>query len=141
MLKKIVTISEQETLITGEKFGKSARKGDIFALYGDLGSGKTVFTKGIAKGLDINDDITSPTFLLLEIYEGRLPLYHFDLYRIDNANDLDEYGFDDYWYGNGVSVIEWADKAGDTLPSSVIKIHIKQINSIEREITVEYPGN
>ena len=138
MKKEFITHGEQETFKTGEELGASVKQGDIFALYGDLGTGKTILAKGIARGLGIEEEITSPTFLLLEIHKGRIPMYHFDLYRIGNSNELDEYGFDEYWHGDGVSVIEWADKTGDTLPSSAIKIFITRINNMERKIIIEY---
>jgi tRNA threonylcarbamoyladenosine biosynthesis protein TsaE len=141
MLKEYITTSEAETIRIGESLGKSAEKGDVFAIYGELGSGKTIIAKGIAKGLDISEDVTSPTFMLLEIYYGNIPFYHFDLYRIENDSEFDQLCFEEYWEGNGVSVIEWADRAESRLPDIVIKIAIEYINETKRKITIEYPDN
>ena len=99
---------EQETFSLGFKMGSCAREGDVYCLTGDLGVGKTVFTAGFAKGLAINTPICSPTFTILQIYdEGRLPLYHFDVYRIEDEDEMEEIGFDEYAFGQGVCLIEW----------------------------------
>ena len=121
--------------------GKNAGPGAVFALVGDLGTGKTIIAKGIAKGLGITDDITSPTFTLLEIYEGIIPLYHFDLYRIDRDGELDQLDFETYWEDDGVSVIEWADRAAGRLPAGHVRISIEYNNESGRSITIEYPGD
>ena len=141
MVFEITTHSEKETIAWTNELGAKAEPGTIFALYGELGTGKTIIAKGIAKGLEINEDITSPTFLMLEIYNGRLPLYHFDLYRLDKIEELDELNFEEYWEGDGVSVIEWAEKAGNRIPLGAIKINIESLNAFERKIKIEYPGN
>ena len=133
--------SVTETLNFTEEIGKNAKSGDIYALYGDLGSGKTIIAKGIAKGIGIMDDITSPTFNLLETYEGDINLYHFDLYRIESERELDQLFFEEYWEGDGISVIEWAENAGARLPDSIIKIFIEYIDENKRRIKIEYPGN
>jgi len=137
----IISRSENESLSLGMELGKSARPGTVYALCGDLGSGKTVLARGIARGLGITDDITSPTFTLLEIYEGAPPLYHFDLYRIERAAEFVELGFEEYWEGEGVSVIEWAERAAGMLPESTIHIYLEYHNEHERKIRVEYPGD
>jgi tRNA threonylcarbamoyladenosine biosynthesis protein TsaE len=141
MREEIITRSERETFDWALRLGKSARPGSVFALYGELGTGKTIIAKGIAKGLDIEEDITSPTFLMMEMYEGRLKLYHFDLYRIDDIEELNELNFEEYWEGDGISVIEWAEKAGNKLPVNAVKIKLEWISGAERRINIEYPGN
>jgi len=137
----VISRSEDESLRLGMELGKSARPGTVYALYGELGSGKTVLARGIARGLGITDDITSPTFTLLEIYEGAPPLYHFDLYRIERVSEFVELGFEEYWEGDGVSVIEWAERAAGLLPESTIRIYLEYHNGHERTIRVEYPGD
>jgi tRNA threonylcarbamoyladenosine biosynthesis protein TsaE len=141
MKMEIITRSEKETFDWAKELGVSAKKGSIFALYGELGTGKTIIAKGIAKGLGISDDVTSPTFLMMEIYKGKMQLYHFDLYRIDNVEKLDELNFEEYWSGNGVSVIEWAEKAEHRIPADSVRINLEWISDTERRISVEYPGN
>lgn len=142
-MKKTVTISNshEETFSFAKEFGKNIEPPSVIALYGDLGAGKTVFTKGLALGLGIIEDITSPTFSLMEKYEGEKPLYHFDLYRIENLNEFENLRFEEYWEGDGVSVIEWPEKAGDLLPENRINIFIEYIDESRREITVEYTCN
>ncbi|MBO5242335.1 MAG: tRNA (adenosine(37)-N6)-threonylcarbamoyltransferase complex ATPase subunit type 1 TsaE [Lachnospiraceae bacterium] len=108
---------EQETFALGEKIGKEAQPGDIYALLGDLGVGKTVFTKGFAKGLGIKEHVSSPTFTILQVYdEGRLPLYHFDVYRIGDPEEMDEIGYEDCFFGEGVCLIEWANLIEELMP-------------------------
>ena len=141
MMKEIITRSEQETFDFAKELGASAAQGTIFALNGDLGTGKTIIAKGIAKGLGINEDITSPTFLLMEVYKGRLPLYHFDLYRIENDDEFNELDFEEYWFGEGVSVVEWAERAGGRIPADAVKITLEWVNDTERRIRIEYTGN
>ena len=141
MKKSVITHSMEETLILANELGTRAARGTVFALIGELGSGKTVIAKGIAKGLGITDEITSPTFTLMEIYEGPLPLYHFDLYRISRTEELDQLFFEEYWEDDGISVIEWADRAPDRLPESRITIMIEYLNETSRSITIEYPGD
>lgn len=111
------TAREQETFALGEKIGKEAQPGDIYALLGDLGVGKTVFTKGFAKGLGIEEHVSSPTFTILQVYdEGRLPLYHFDVYRIGDPEEMDEIGYEDCFFGEGVCLVEWANLIGELMP-------------------------
>lgn len=104
-----------------------AQPGQVYALIGDLGVGKTVFTKGFAKGLGIEEPVSSPTFTILQIYEeGRLPLYHFDVYRIEEPEEMEEVGFDDYVYGDGVCLIEWAGRIEEILPEDTITVMISK---------------
>ncbi|HIU88533.1 MAG TPA: tRNA (adenosine(37)-N6)-threonylcarbamoyltransferase complex ATPase subunit type 1 TsaE [Candidatus Avilachnospira avistercoris] len=117
--------SPKETMELGERLGREARCGDIFLLSGDLGCGKTVFAKGFAKGLGIDEDITSPTFTILREYEGgRLRLAHFDAYRIEDADEMYEIGFEDYLYGDGVCLIEWPEMVEELIPDSAKLIRI-----------------
>jgi tRNA threonylcarbamoyladenosine biosynthesis protein TsaE len=141
MKTEIITRSEQETFDWAKELGSSAEQGSVFALCGELGTGKTIIAKGFAKGLGIDEDITSPTFLMMEMYNGRLPLYHFDLYRIDNVEELDELNFEEYWFGDGVSVIEWAEKAGRRVPANAVKITLEWVSNTKRRICIEYPDN
>ena len=113
----IETNSEKETFELGKKIGENAKAGQIYTLTGDLGVGKTVFTKGLAKGLGITESVCSPTFTIVQIYEeGRLPLYHFDVYRIGDPEEMDEIGYEDCFYGEGVCLIEWAGSPQSVLP-------------------------
>lgn len=124
---QIETYSAIETYQFGEKLGGLVKPGDVFSLIGDLGVGKTVFTQGFAKGLNIEEPINSPTFTIVQVYEeGRLPLYHFDVYRIGDIEEMDEIGYEDYFYGNGVCLIEWANLIKDILPQNIIEITIEK---------------
>lgn len=132
---KFVSNSAKETFELGKKTGQSLKSGDIVAMYGGLGSGKTVFAKGIAKGLGIKDEVVSPTFTLLKKYEGKQTLYHFDLYRIDDEQELFHIGFYDYTGGNGVCIIEWADHANDLPPC--IRVCLEGSGDDTRTINIE----
>lgn len=119
--------SEQETYELGVKIGTEAKPGDVYTLIGDLGVGKTVFTQGVAKGLNIDDNICSPTFTIVQVYdEGRMPFYHFDVYRIGDISEMDEIGYEEYVYGDGVSLIEWANLIEEILPDSYTRIEISK---------------
>lgn len=121
------TKSPQETFDLGKKIAEKAYAGQIITLDGDLGCGKTVFTKGFASGLGIEEPVTSPTFTIVQEYlSGRIALYHFDVYRIDDPEEMFEVGFDEYLFGDGVCIIEWAEKIKDILPDGVLKIVIKK---------------
>lgn len=112
-----ISNSVAETIAAGRTYGRNAAKGDVYALTGDLGAGKTQFVKGFVAGLDSSAEVTSPTFVLMHEYEdGRLPVYHFDFYRLDNREAVLRIGFDDYVFGEGVSLIEWADRYADLIP-------------------------
>jgi len=137
----IETRSAEETYQLGIEIGQKAKKGQVYTLVGDLGVGKTVFTQGLAKGLEIDEPISSPTFTIVQVYdEGRLPFYHFDVYRIGDISEMDEIGFEDYVYGEGVSLIEWANLIEEILPEEHISITIEK--DLEkgfdyRKITIE----
>jgi tRNA threonylcarbamoyladenosine biosynthesis protein TsaE len=141
MKREFISNSEEETLKVAEDLGRRARRGDIFALFGELGSGKTIIAKGIARGLGIKEVITSPTFNLLEIYQNEFLLYHFDLFRIEKDNEFNHLSFEECWEGEGISVIEWADRALLRLPTSAIRVTIEYIDDNRRRITIEYPDN
>ena len=130
-----------DTSSLGQRLGREAKKGDIFCLNGDLGVGKTVFTQGFAAGLGITEPVNSPTFTILQQYdEGRLPLYHFDVYRIGDVSEMDEVGYEDCFYGDGVTLIEWPERIRELLPEHVVTVTIEK--NLEkgfdyRKITVE----
>lgn len=119
--------SEKNTYELGVSIGEKAYPGQVYTLIGDLGTGKTVFTKGLAKGLGISEPVSSPTFTIVQIYEeGRLPFYHFDVYRIGCVEEMDEIGYEDYIYGEGVSLIEWANLIEEILPKHYTEIKIEK---------------
>lgn len=123
----IQSYSEADTYALGVKIGQEAKAGDVYTLIGDLGVGKTALTKGIAVGLEILEPISSPTFTIVQVYEeGRLPFYHFDVYRIGCIDEMDEIGYEDYIYGEGVSLIEWANLIEEILPASYQQILIEK---------------
>lgn len=127
MNNKIETYSSEDTYRVGKELGEAANPGQVYALSGDLGVGKTVFTKGFAKGLGISEQVNSPTFTIVQIYdEGRLPFYHFDVYRISDISEMDEIGYEDCFYGSGVSMVEWAELIEDILPENTIFIKIEK---------------
>ncbi len=123
----IETNSTEETFALGKALGEKASPGQIYTLDGDLGTGKTVFTQGVAAGLGITEAISSPTFTIIQEYDtGRLPLYHFDVYRIGDIEEMEEIGYDDYFFGEGICLIEWADLIREILPEHVIRITIEK---------------
>lgn len=141
-MKEIIeTNSAEETEALGRKLAEAAQPGQVFTLIGDLGVGKTVFTQGFAIGLEIDEAICSPTFTIVQVYDsGRMPFYHFDVYRIGDVEEMDEIGYEDYIYGDGVSLIEWANLIEDILPEHYTQITIEK--NLERgfdyrQITVE----
>ena len=123
----IETRSPEETFALGEKLGREAKPGQIYTLNGDLGTGKTVFTQGFAAGLGITEPVNSPTFTILQVYEeGRMPFYHFDVYRIGDVEEMDEIGYEDCFYGEGVCLMEWAELIEEILPEKVIVVTIEK---------------
>ena len=137
----VESFSPEETLALGIRLAKEAKPGQVYTLIGDLGVGKTVLTQGIAQGLEIEEPICSPTFTIVQEYHsGRMPFYHFDVYRIGDVEELDEIGFDDYVYGDGLTMIEWANLIEEILPREYTRITIEK--NLERgfdyrKITVE----
>ena len=137
----IETKNAKETFQLGQKIGKKALPGQIYTLNGDLGVGKTVFTQGVARGLEIREPVNSPTFTILQEYEGgRLPFYHFDVYRIGDIEEMEEIGYDDYFFGEGICLIEWAQLIEEILPENVISVTIEKDPAKDfdyRKITIE----
>lgn len=135
------TFSAAETHALGKKIGETAKPGDVYTLVGDLGVGKTVFTQGIADGLGITEPVSSPTFTIVQVYEeGRMPFYHFDVYRIGDIEEMEEIGYDDYFFGEGICLIEWAELIKEILPENRISITIEKDLSRGfdyRRITIE----
>jgi len=138
----LITNSTDETIELAERLAARLKGGDVIALIGDLGAGKTVFVKGLAKGLGIPHHlyVNSPSFVILKEYHGRLDLYHFDVYRLDFKDFADTVDHERYFYGNGVSVIEWADKVTDILPEEYLEIRISQAGESKREFVFKAFG-
>ena len=121
------TFCAEETFALGRSIGEKAKPGDIYLLSGDLGVGKTVFTQGVAAGLGITEPVNSPTFTILQEYtEGRLPFYHFDVHRIEDVEEMEESGYDDYFFGGGVCMVEWAELIREILPDNCISVTIEK---------------
>ena len=137
---KLVTHSAEQTQKFGTAIGKLAEPGDIYLLVGDLGAGKTCLTQGIAYGLDIHEYTLSPSFVIMRELHGRLPLYHMDFYRLDNVAEISDLGLDDYLFGEGVCVIEWANKGLTVLPEDHLLIGIDYISDTERSFVIEPRG-
>lgn len=127
LLKVIETYSPKETLAAGEEIGRNALPGQVYTLIGELGVGKTVLTQGVARGLGIKEPVNSPTFTIVQIYEGgRLPFYHFDVYRIGDVEEMEEIGYEDCFYGSGICLIEWANLIEELLPEHYTQITIEK---------------
>ncbi len=143
MITVFESYSEEETAGFAKELASKARKGDVYALTGDLGAGKTAFVKGFARGLGIKEPVVSPTFTILQIYDsGSLPLYHFDVYRIGDISEMDEIGYEDCFYGDGVSMMEWADLVEPILPEDVRTIKItRDISKGPEYRRIEYEDN
>lgn len=140
----IESVKDEDTRAVGERLGRMAAAGEVYALIGNLGVGKTVFTQGFARGLGVAEAVNSPTFTILQMYEeGRLPFYHFDVYRIEDVEEMEEIGYEDCFYGEGVCLIEWADLIEEILPERYTRITIEK--DLEkgfdyRKITIEQKG-
>lgn len=133
----ILSKSVSQTKEIARKLARSLKRGDIVALIGELGSGKTCFTQGLMRGLGVKTDkITSPSFVLINEYKGRLPVYHFDIYRLNNIQEVIDLGYEEYFYGNGVTIIEWADKIEELLPKKCIRVYLKIAGENERKISI-----
>lgn len=120
------TTAQEETFQLGFRIAKESKPGDIYCLIGNLGVGKTVFSKGFAEGLGITEPITSPTFTIVQEYDGAKPLYHFDMYRIEDPDELEMIGYEDYFYGQGVCLVEWANNVEDVIPKEATWIYIEK---------------
>ncbi len=135
----MITNSPEDTLELGRKFGKKLKPGSVVALIGELGAGKTIFTKGIAKALGVKEYkyVNSPSFVIVKEYKSKkIPLYHFDLYRFQSSRDLDTVEYEEYFYSRGISVVEWADRAPDVLPDGYILVKFKHLRNNRREIVI-----
>lgn len=133
----IITFNAEETMALGERLGRALQAGDVIALFGDLGAGKTTLTKGIAVGLGLAADIHSPTFTLIHEHPGAVPLYHVDLYRLSKEEEIETLGLDEYIYGDGVTIIEWADRMKELLPPDRLDIELRMKGDTERELSFE----
>jgi len=131
-----ITKSEEETREIGRMIGKNLLPGDIICLIGELGSGKTTITQGIAQGLGVRVSVTSASFKLINEYKGRIPVYHFDLFRLDKLSEIEELGYREYFYDQGVTIIEWAEKIRPLWPEERIEIELKIISENNREIKI-----
>lgn len=138
-MKQIITRSTNETENIGREFAAGLKEGDVVAFYGDLGMGKTAFIRGMAAGLDVTDHVSSPTFALVHEYRGRLPLYHFDMYRVTSWEDLYSTGFFDYLEAGGVCAVEWSENIEQALPEQTIRIEIERgENDDDRIININW---
>lgn len=137
---RITSGNPKQTQHIGVEIGKLAQKGDVLLLIGDLGTGKTCLTQGIAWGLGIKEYTSSPSFMVVKQYQGRIPLYHIDLYRLDQVAEILNLGLDDYLYGQGICVIEWADRGLETLPEENLLIRMSHISNIRRSLQLEPRG-
>ena len=143
MILKLISDSRERTLEAGRLIGEILVRGDIVALIGELGSGKTCLTQGMAKGLGVADNVpvVSPTFTLINEYPGKIPLFHLDVYRLSGARDLEDMGYEEYFYGGGIIVIEWAEKIRDILPEKTLFVSMRYVDENTREMIVEGPGD
>jgi len=133
----IYTKTENETVLEGEKFGLTLNPGDVVALYGELGAGKTAFTRGIALGLGIGMNVSSPTFTIVNEYPGKIPLFHFDMYRLESETELFDIGWDDYLDRGGVCVVEWSEKVPGAFGADTISVKITNLGDSSRSIEIE----
>ncbi len=136
----IVTHSTEETFQAGKKFGSRLKEGDVVALFGPLGGGKTTFVKGVAAGLEVKEPVTSPTFVLLNLYSGKFPIYHYDFYRLEKGAQLEALNLEDYLYGKGVCLIEWPELALPLLDRSFYRVRFEISGENERKIEIETPN-
>ena len=134
----VLSCNPDETFSVGKIIGEHLKNGDVLALMGELGSGKTCFTHGVARGIGVSEEflITSPSFTLINEYRGKINLYHFDLYRLESFQDMEDLGYEEYLFGEGVSVIEWADKMKDALPEEALRISFQYLDESRREIVI-----
>ena len=132
----IITNNETETTLEGEKLGRKLLAGDVVALYGGLGAGKTAFTRGLAAGLGIDMHVSSPTFTIVNEYPGKIPLFHFDMYRLNSADELFDIGWDDYLERGGVCAVEWSEKVPGAFPPETITVKLEHIGGDKRELKI-----
>ncbi len=139
MIEKHLTTDEAGTLDVAGAFAQTLTPGSVIALTGELGTGKTVFVKGVAEALRVAGNVTSPTFRLIHEYKGAIPLYHMDLYRIDSIQEMRDIGIEDYFFEDGICIVEWAEKLRELLPSDAIRVFIRHMGNSHREIEIERP--
>ena len=147
MLKKrsnpkvsLISNSEEETKLCAQRFAGRLKAGDIVLLKGELGAGKTTFVKGLAQAFKIAPKkVISPTFILMNYYKGKLPVYHFDLYRLENPKEIETLDFDEYFYGQGISLIEWPERLGNGKPKEYYLVEFKHKSESQRTICISYP--
>ena len=132
----IITSSEKETLIFAKKISKLIKPGDVISVSGELGTGKTCFVKGLAKGMGISQIVTSPSFVILKIYHNKIPLYHFDVYRLDKSYQLEDIGFNQFQYGDGVTVVEWGTKMNELLDFDHLQVNFYYYENKKRKIKI-----
>ena len=140
---ELYTSCPEETFAEAKKLAEGLNPGDVICMYGDLGAGKTLFAQGIASGLGIDESVSSPTFTIVNEYMGRIPFYHFDVYRISDPDEMYEIGFDEYLFGEGVCLVEWAELIEDVLPDKYIKVTIERDSAnpeLNRIIIIEKIG-
>lgn len=137
---RLVAATAEDTCDAGERLGRTLVGGEVIALTGPLGAGKTCFVQGLARGVGVARPVTSPTFVLINEYRGRLPVHHVDAYRTERPEELVDVGLLDLFGGDGVTVVEWADRAAPLLPAAAIRVHIEGVGDEPREITIEFPG-
>jgi tRNA threonylcarbamoyladenosine biosynthesis protein TsaE len=135
-----ISHSEAQTHRLGMRLAALLNSGDVVALVGELGSGKTRWVQGVCQGLEVIDPVISPTFTLVNEYQGRWPIYHIDLYRLTNASEILTFGLEDYLYGNGISLIEWADRASDFLPDSYLTVELYHLEETKRRVVLRPYG-
>ena len=133
----VTTHSEEETEALGERLAKCLRAGAVVALYGDLGAGKTAFVRGMARGLEIEEAVSSPTFTIVNEYPGDPALFHFDMYRLKNAEELYGIGWEDYLDRNGICVTEWSERIEEALPEDAVRVRIRRLSDSERSVSIE----
>jgi len=136
----IITKSENETILEGEKLGRTLKPGAVVALFGDLGAGKTAFTRGLATGLGISMSVTSPTFTIVNEYPGEIPLFHFDMYRLESENELFDIGWDDYLDRNGVCAVEWSERVPGAFFTDFITVKIENLGDNSRRLEIVDEG-
>jgi len=136
----ITSTSSEQTAILGTQIGSHSFPGLFIALYGELGAGKTCFTAGVASGLSITDTVSSPSYVIISEYEGEIPLYHIDLYRVGGRDEIEDLGYEEYFYGEGVTVVEWAERAAELLPPERIDVSIKFSGRDERTLHFRFIG-
>jgi tRNA threonylcarbamoyladenosine biosynthesis protein TsaE len=141
-MRSVVTKSGEETVALGARLGRLLAPGDFVALVGELGAGKTQFAKGIAAGLEVDPQtpVTSPTYTILNIYQGRIPLYHFDLYRLHGPEEVAELGFEEYFFGTGACVIEWAERLGEEVPEHLLTVSLSHAGADSRTVSFDATG-